>query len=198
MKGGACLTPSAPPLPPPDFLSPVPPPRQELPCSLSILTLCPSPLKTELVFTLFASHACPKGLTKGPSLLLSSREGKRGSKRVGGKPWASLSFPCPSPNKHRAGWGAGGSLLAACLPPSLPPSARSRQPRGPCGLAPGLGTAGATLGYEPVNPSCVWTFPSSGWGGPETSPFLLLGGVPSFTFSSLYLPLPPPRSPVLN
>ena len=49
------------------------------------------------------------------------------------------------------------------------------------------------LGYEPVTPSCVWTFPSSGGGWPKTSPFLLLGGViTSFIFSSLYLPLPPP------
>lgn len=55
------------------------------------------------------------------------------------------------------------------------------------------------LGYEPVTPSCVWTFPSSGGVWPKTSPFLLLGGGNNFIYFLFPLSASPSsRFPVLN
>lgn len=85
----------------------------------------------------------------------------------GGEVWVSSSFPGPSPNRHRAGQGRGVHFHA--LAPSLPPSLPPRGAASLSALALCLGTwfgscrvGPPALGYEPVTPSCVWTFPPLG------------------------------------
>lgn len=107
--------------------------------------------------------------TEGPSRLLRGT-GRRGAEWGGWEALGSLSFPFPSPNKHRAGQGPRVHLL-----PRHPPT-RSRQPHGPA-LGTWFGSCRAGLpapGYEPVNLSCVWTLPPSGGLSPLL--FFFLGG----------------------
>lgn len=91
---------------------------------------------------------------------------------------ASPSLTCPSPNKHRAGQGRGGPLLSPgflCPPQPRPWGHQPLHPTPQLGTWFGSCRAGLLApGYEPVNPSCVWTFLpvagpelsfSSFWGG---------------------------------
>lgn len=107
-----------------------------------------------------------------------------------GEGLGGLPFPCPSPKKHRAGQGRG------VHPRSLLPSPRSHQPLGPASrLGTWFGSCRVGLrapGLRTCEPSlCGPDLFLLGWGG-MYAPFLLfrVGGVTSFIFSSLYLPLP--------
>lgn len=134
------------------------------------------------------SHACSRvPPVKGTPLLPSSRERKGGRMGCGERVWAAS--PSPASRQTSTGLGrAEGPTLGSSLPKE-PPAPR------PCPAAWHLvwvcRVGLLAPGYEPVNPSCVWTLPPSV--GPELSFSSFRGrGGTSFIFSSLYLPPLPP------
>lgn len=125
------------------------------------------PLRKNQYLHSLDSQACLEVPRDRPLTDVSRKEWGGCGMRCGGEVWVSSSFSCPSPNRRRAGQGRGVHFHAPA--PSLPPRGAASL----SALALCLGTwfgscrvGPPALGYEPVTPSCVWTFPPLGGPNP--------------------------------